>query len=690
MRIRTMYGEPRTFPAIGWPPVAVAAAFFPIHFLATALGNALLVAAPSSAAFWPAAGTLIAALLLFPRRHWPWLCAAGLAAELLAYTVQQAFVPPQAVLIGLVNVGQALLAAWLVGRYIGPRVDFARTAPTARLTLLLFIATFAGGLLGGLVVAGGDGLLAYWRNQQAWWLSAYLGAMVLVPLFLNWAQQGARSPHSEPAPKAWYVGLQFIVLATALWHVFSGRYFIDVIAFDSPFLIYAILLWFVASSGARRLTLALLLVVIAASGYTLAGHGPFSRAIAGPFGPVLELQAFLVLVVVPLLIVQASNAEKRNALRQLRASDQRYRAFVEHSSEAIFRLELAQPMPLLLSGTEQRKWLGKHAWVAEANDAYRKAEGGGLAAKGRISGYPPWLRHCLATIPDTLAVGGRIENVECVLPGPYGLDRTLLVSLTTDVAHGALQRIWGVARDVTHFRVAQRRLEEQQRELRALAAELTLSEQRARRKIAADLHDGLAQSLVGLQLHIKAIRMAAASSQPLPDLSELELTIAESTAQVRALMSDLMPPGLNERDIVAGLRWLADEFAQRQRTRVDFEDDGQPKPLAEENGILVFQAARQLLQNVARHARATVVTIRTAVRDGNFELTVSDTGVGFNVSDLTFLPTQQGGFGLYSIRERLIIIGGTLEIDSAPGRGTQVLVRAPLGNYADARRVSEC
>lgn len=686
-----MYGEPRTVWSVTWPPAAVAAAFFPIHFAATALGNALLVQPPSAAAFWPAAGTLIAALLLFPRRYWSWLAASGLLAEILAYTlVQNVFIPQHAVLIGLVNLGQALLAAWLVGRYIGLRVDFARTGPTARLTLLLLIATFAGGLLGGSVVSGAGGSIAYWRNQQAWWLSGYLGAVVLVPLILCWAEQGVRVQPDRPAPRNWYVGLQFGVLALVLWHVFSGSFRVDVIALDSPFLVYAALLWIVADCGARRLTLALLMVAVASTGYTLAGLGPFSGTLVREFGPILELQAFLVLVVVPLLVVQAANAEKRNALQQLRASDRRYRAFVQQSSEAIFRLELSQPMPLLLSGAEQRSWLGKHAYIAEANEAYRKAEGGGLAAQGRISGHPPWLRHCLATVPDTIAVGGRIENVECVLPGPYGLDRTLLVSLTTDVEHGSLRRIWGVARDVTHFRAAQKRLEAQQRELRALATELTLTEERARRKIAADLHDGLAQSLVGLQMHIAALRMAAERGEPLPDISALELTIGESTAQVRALMTDLMPPGLHEQDIVVGLRWLADGFAQRQRTRVDFEDDGQPKPLAEETAILVFQAARQLLQNVARHARATVVTIRTGVSGRDFELTVDDAGIGFNVSELTFLPTQQGGFGLYSIRERLTIIGGTLEIDSAPGRGTHVLVRAPLGELARPRRINEC
>jgi signal transduction histidine kinase len=672
-----MHDEPRQI--LGkWPPVAVAAAFFPIHLGAAWLGNQLMVGEHGAAAFWPGAGTYIAALMLFPRRYWPWLLVAGLLAEVCSYAlVQQVFHPLTGTLIGIVNIGQALLAVWLIGRHIGQRVDFARTGPTARLTLVLLVATFVGGMIGAWVVARPGDAASYWSNQQAWWFSGYLGAVIIVPLAVSWAQSGVRAAPTQPPPQSWYVLLQFAALALLLWFVFGGKYEFETLAINSPYVVYAALLWFSTNCGARRITLALFMVAVVSAVCTLAGMGPFARIPGAPFGPVLNLQAFLALVVVPLLVVQASIAEKRNALQRIRASDERYRAFVNQSSEAIFRFELSQPMPLLLSAKEQRQWLDKYAFIAEANDAYRKAEGTGSTAD-RITRHPPWLKHCLATVPDAIIAGGRVENLECVLPGPYGLDRTLLVSLTTEIDHGALHRLWGVARDVTHYRAAQRRLEQQQRELRALATELTLTEERARRKIAADLHDGLAQSLVGLQMHVAAIRSRAEQNLPLPDVSALELTISESTAQVRALLSDLMPPGLHEQDIVAGLRWLADDFAKRQRVQVAFDDDGEPKPLAESTSVLVYQAARQLLQNVARHAQATVVTIRTQVTEGRFELGVSDSGVGFNVSDLTFLPTQQGGFGLYSIRERLIIIGGTLEIDSSPGRGTRVRITAPL------------
>jgi len=669
--------------AARWHPAAAAAAFFPVHFAATAIGNELLVATPSAAAFWPASGTLIAALLLFPRRAWPWLFASGFLAEYSAYTGLQHVYPARtAALIGLVNIGQNLLAAELVGRWIGPRIDFAAVVPTARLVLLLLIATFFGGFGGAAVLVWSGTAPDFWNNQQAWWLSGFLGAAIVVPLILSWAERGLRFATGQRRRAAGLALLQLAILIVVVWHVFSGQFHFELVALDSPFLIYAVLLWIVSTGGTRRSTFALLLVAAISLDYTLTGSGPFSGASSAPFGPILNLQAFLVLVVVPLLVVQASIAEKRLALARVSASDERYRAFVSHSSEAIFRFELSQPMPLLLAAIEQRRWLDRHAYIAESNQAFRAATGNGTQGE-LLTRHPAWLERCLATVPDAITSGGQAQNVECVLPGPYGLDRTLLVSLSTEVEAGALQRVWGVARDITQLRAVQQQLELQQRELRALAAELTLTEERARRRIAADLHDGLAQSLVGLKMHIAAIRSAVVQGRPLPDLSALELTIAESTAQVRSLMTSLMPPGLYDHGIVAGLSWLADDFGKRQRAEVHFEDDQQPKPLNEPTTVLVYQAARQLLQNVARHAQARVVTIRTSVVDHRFELTVSDAGVGFNVSDLSFLPTQRGGFGLYSIRERLSIIGGTIEIDSAPDRGTRVRITAPLQPVAE-------
>lgn len=678
MRATGMIADPP-----GWAVLGV----IPVQFLATWIGNLLIVRAPSASAFWPATGTLIAALMIIPRHRWPAVIACALVGELAAQAWSGSFPSVQVTVgVAIVNMGQALLGAWLLLRFVGERIDFARVRPTYSTVLLLFGATFVGSLFGAWLTAQPLTPRAYWANQQAWWLSGFLGAIVLVPLLISWLRPPV-SHHQRAPVDASLAFVQFAVLAIVLVHVFSRERVPNALALDSPVLVYAVMLWMAIDFGPRRMTLALLMVVIASLGYTLAGRGGFALMLREPFLAVLKLQGFLVVVVVPLLVAQALISEKRETLRRLRASDARYRAFIANSSEAIFRIEISPPAPKDLEGGARAQWVGTHAWIAEANDAFRALPGETAAAPGAgietpvtgpVAPIPAWLNASLADVAHLLAEGGRARNLECVLPGPYGLDRTLLISLDGATHHGSLARIWGVAHDVTHFREAQRRLESQGRELRALAHEITLTEERARRKIAADLHDGLAQALVGMQMHVAALRRAAEQGQALPDLTAFELSISESIAHVRALMSDLMPPGLYDQGIVAGLEWLVQDFSKRERLPVEYRDDGGAKPLDESSTVLVYQATRQLLQNIVRHARPRGATVRTTVVDHWFQLDVEDNGVGFQISNLSMLPSREGGFGLFSIRERLAMIGGELGIESEPGNGTRVRVRVPL------------
>jgi signal transduction histidine kinase len=108
------------------------------------------------------------------------------------------------------------------------------------------------------------------------------------------------------------------------------------------------------------------------------------------------------------------------------------------------------------------------------------------------------------------------------------------------------------------------------------------------------------------------------------------------------------------------------------------EDDGAPKPLEDSVQVLLFQTVRELLQNVVKHARSKRATVRLAVREDELTLDVVDPGVGFEVQSINRLPTRHGGFGLFSIRERLKLMGGNIDIHSVVGEGTTVRIRVPL------------
>jgi signal transduction histidine kinase len=143
-------------------------------------------------------------------------------------------------------------------------------------------------------------------------------------------------------------------------------------------------------------------------------------------------------------------------------------------------------------------------------------------------------------------------------------------------------------------------------------------------------------------------------------------------------MLELAPPGLHESGLLEALRWLADRVSRQQRLIVTVEDDGAPKPLEDQVTVLLFQTVRELLQNVVKHARSKRATVRCSVQNDVLALDVVDPGIGFEVHSVDRLPTRQGGFGLFNIRERLKLMGGTVDIHSIVGEGTTVRIRVPL------------
>jgi len=443
---------------------------------------------------------------------------------------------------------------------------------------------------------------------------------------------------------------------------------------DVPYIVYPVLVWIALLGGPRRTALAAGLAVAIASLATTRGLGPFES----PY----QLQTFLALCVLPVLLLQAVMAERDVAMDKARGSDERYRAFIANSSEAIFRTELAEPMPVSLPPDDQIAWVRKHGFVAECNTAFMVALGVKDAPSPiigtRLGDHPTWSRVYIERIREAIRNGYQIRNIEHVVHGPYGLDRVLLISMIGIVENGHVLRFWGSGRDVTAMREAEHALAQHDSQLRALATEITLAEERARRKLASELHDGPAQNLAGMAMQLAELKRGIDDRDKLQLLVEAEQVLADATTQTRTLMLELAPPGLHDTGLIEALRWLADRVAKQQRIAVTIEDDGSLKPLEDQITVLLFQTVRELLQNVVKHARSKRATVRCSVADDVLTLDVLDPGVGFEVHSINRLPTRQGGFGLFNIRERLKLMGGSIDIHSIVGEGTTVRIRVPL------------
>jgi signal transduction histidine kinase len=656
-------------------PLQAGAVYFPLHFLAVGIGLKLLIAPEGVGIFWPATGTLFAFLLLYPVRYWPALLAFGFVAELAA---NQLFAPQMpysmAGMLFFVKFAAGVLGAGLVHAGVRGPISFARLRHVLVFAAAALISTLACAFV-AVSVRADAGVLshAFWLSVQSWWIGDFLGALVVTPLLLTIGIHGiAVSSNLRGGRFATYSA--FAVLAPLLALVFLRAAGAETSPLDVPYIVYPVLVWIAMISGPRRTALAAGITVAFASLATTRGLGPFDS----PY----QLQTFLALSVLPVLLLQAVMSERDYAIEKACASDERYRAFVANSSEAIFRLELTEPMPTTLPADDQVAWVRKQGYVAECNTAFMVALGvkdSQSAVVGtRLGDHPTWSKIYIERIRDAIRNGYQVRNIEHVVHGPYGLDRVLLISMIGIVENGHVVRFWGSGRDVTAMREAEAALAQHDSQLRALATEITLAEERARRKLASELHDGPAQSLVGLSMHLAAMKRGIDDRNQLQRIDECEAVLADATLQTRTLMLELAPPGLHESGLIEALRWLAERVSKQQRLIVTVEDDGIQKPLEDQVTVLLFQTVRELLQNVVKHARSKRATVRCAVNDETLSLDVIDPGVGFEVHSINRLPTRQGGFGLFSIRERLKLMGGSVDIHSIVGEGTTVRIRVPL------------
>ena len=231
-------------------------------------------------------------------------------------------------------------------------------------------------------------------------------------------------------------------------------------------------------------------------------------------------------------------------------------------------------------------------------------------------------------------------------------------------------------------------------QLQALAAELTQTEHRERRRLARVLHDHLQQLLYAARLNLETLRHRNPEDPPPAEtVGRIDALLGECLAESRSLTVQLSPPVLDEAGLAAGVEWLGRHMEQTCGLAVEVEVDPRVEPECEEVRILLFEAARELLFNVVKHAETGRARLTlTMSPDGEVCLTVADEGAGFRPAESTLERATASGFGLFSIRERLELLGGRLQVEAAPGRGTRITVSAPYAQgdgSADRQRFHE-
>jgi len=225
----------------------------------------------------------------------------------------------------------------------------------------------------------------------------------------------------------------------------------------------------------------------------------------------------------------------------------------------------------------------------------------------------------------------------------------------------------------------ERRVEEVQRlseRLRRLATELTRTEQRERERMTTILHDHLQQLLVAGQMQLEVLRDPQAK-QAEAAASELDKILADALAACHSLAVELNPPVLRQFGLAPALEWLATQFEKRHLLKVHVHDDKSAVLAAVELRGFLFDAIRELLLNVVKHSGVDEAWVTLSGREGRYQAQVEDRGRGFDFAPPCD-PNVEGGIGLFSLQQRLVSMGGNLEVETAPGRGTRVTVTVPI------------
>jgi two-component system, NarL family, sensor histidine kinase UhpB len=202
------------------------------------------------------------------------------------------------------------------------------------------------------------------------------------------------------------------------------------------------------------------------------------------------------------------------------------------------------------------------------------------------------------------------------------------------------------------------------------------AQEEERRRLARDLHDEVNQALTAILLRLEALAQESPPERA-PELGELKRLVNQAMEELMTLARQLRPSALDDHGLLPAVQTQLKGFSSRTGVEVRLSTEGDPNELPEVMQTAIFRVAQEALTNVARHAGAKVVEVDLFEHEGRAELRVRDDGAGFNPGAIA--PARPdgpgGGLGLGGMAERARLVGGELDVRSAPGGGTSVTLR---------------
>lgn len=223
------------------------------------------------------------------------------------------------------------------------------------------------------------------------------------------------------------------------------------------------------------------------------------------------------------------------------------------------------------------------------------------------------------------------------------------------------------------------KLQQEERMRSHLLEKLISAQEDERRRVARELHDQTGQALTSLMVGLKNAEMAPSLEEAARRTAELRALTARTIEEVQALSVGLHPSVLDDLGLVAALERYAAEFSRQHHVKVDYEATGFDggKRLSPQIEITLYRIAQEALTNIARHAEPQNASVVIELRDGQVVVIVEDDGKGFD-PEAVLQSNLDEKLGLFSMQERISLVGGTLTIESSSGQGTTVFAEAPI------------
>lgn len=249
---------------------------------------------------------------------------------------------------------------------------------------------------------------------------------------------------------------------------------------------------------------------------------------------------------------------------------------------------------------------------------------------------------------------------------------------------GVFRGIIECTRDITKHKQVEETLQQYAERLRALTAQLIDVAEAERRRVARELHDETSQALANLVVTLGTAARLTSEGETRRQLEQVRLLAVETLEGVNRIVHDLRPRLLDDYGLVAAIRGYAEERLEQAGIDVTVEVTGAEARLPPHVEMGIFRVVQEAVNNIVRHSDATHACIRLGCETEHFVVEIHDDGRGFEVSAILGGSRQNGCLGLLGMQERVALIGGTLEIDSAPAAGTRIRVQVPVSQAVEA------